>query len=366
LRKNNIELIERTYSGKKVLVTGHTGFKGAWLTCWLNLLGAEVLGYSLPPENDHDLYNQLNFKNKVHSVIGDIRDKKKIEKEILNFAPDFIFHLAAQPIVRHSYQFPVETYETNVIGTGNLLNSIRRLNSKCAIVLITTDKVYHNYEWIYPYRENDRLGGYDPYSSSKACCELLVESFANSYFHKSNFFEHQISIATARAGNVIGGGDWSKDRIIPDIVRALKESKTIEVRNPNSVRPWQHVIEPLGGYLLLGAHINQDHMEGGAWNFGPNSDDILAVEKLVLHSIQAWGSGEFIKTTTPEKLHEAGLLMLDISKSRQKLDWEPIFSSKMAIEITINWYKQFLDGKSAQDLILEDIKKYTKTEYKWS
>ncbi|MEQ8905491.1 CDP-glucose 4,6-dehydratase [Ekhidna sp.] len=357
MKKAEINLIQSTYRGKKVFLTGHTGFKGSWLSIWLEKLGAEVFGYSLAPENDYDLYNQLNFSDRHTSLFADIRDKKKFEKSILNFNPDFIFHLAAQPLVRYSYQHPVETYETNVIGTANLLNSMRKLTKKCAAIFITTDKVYHNNEWEYPYRENDRLGGYDPYSSSKACCELLIDSFSNSYFNNANFKEHNISISSARAGNVIGGGDWAADRIVPDIVRALKEGQTIEVRNPHSVRPWQHVIEPLGAYLLLGARSYNDHV-GGAWNFGPNANDILTVGELVDHAISIWGEGDY---TTPQKNddpHEAGLLMLDISKSQRKLNWNPRYSSKQAIEMTINWYKNFKEGASANELIKNDIDNY--------
>ncbi|MEO9482442.1 MAG: CDP-glucose 4,6-dehydratase [Ekhidna sp.] len=358
MKKSEIDLIQTTYSGKKVLVTGHTGFKGSWLITWLDMLGAEVMGYSLAPENDYDLYNQISSETKHQSIIADIRDKEQFEQAILNFNPDFIFHLAAQPLVRYSYEHPVETYETNVIGTANLLAGMRTLSKKCAAVLITTDKVYHNNEWDYPYRENDRLGGYDPYSSSKACCELLIDSFGKSYFNPSSYQEHKISLSTARAGNVIGGGDWAKDRIVPDIVRALEKSEAINVRNPLSVRPWQHVIEPLGAYMLLGAKSYNDHTMGGAWNFGPNTNDILTVGELANHAISIWGEGTITSPEVADGPHEAGLLMLDISKAYRKLNWEPKYTSAEAVAISINWYKNFLAGEKAHQLIKNDINNY--------
>lgn len=358
MKKAEIDLIQKTYKGKKVLVTGHTGFKGSWLISWLDMLGADALGYSLAPENDYDLYNQIEGSITHQSIIADIRDKSRFEKAIVDFNPDFIFHLAAQPLVRYSYEHPVETYETNVIGTANLLAGMRNLTKKCAAVLITTDKVYHNNEWDHPYRENDTLGGYDPYSSSKACCELLIDSFGKSFFNPSTYAEHEVSLSSARAGNVIGGGDWAKDRIVPDIVRALDKDQAINVRNPQSVRPWQHVIEPLGAYLLLGARSYNDQAIEGAWNFGPNTNDILTVGELVNHAITTWGKGEYTSPEVNDGPHEAGLLMLDISKSQRKLNWQPKYTSKEAIEITINWYKDFLEGENAHQLIKNDINNY--------
>ncbi len=358
MKKGEIDLIQKSFKGKKVLVTGHTGFKGSWLISWLDILGAEILGYSLAPENDYDLYNQIKDSIQHDSIIADIRDKQKFEKAVVDFQPDYIFHLAAQPLVRYSYEHPVETYETNVIGTANLLAGMQKLTKKCAAVFITTDKVYHNNEWDHPYRENDTLGGYDPYSSSKACCELLIDSFGKSFFNQENYKDHQISLSTARAGNVIGGGDWAKDRIVPDIVRALKKNESINVRNPQSVRPWQHVIEPLGAYLLLGARSYNDHKIGGAWNFGPNTNDIVTVGELVDSAISVWGEGEYTSPTANDGPHEAGLLMLDISKSLRKLNWQPAYTSKEAIEITIKWYKDFLQGGNADELIKNDINNY--------
>ena len=285
---------EKVYRDKKVFLTGHTGFKGSWLLVWLHSLGAKVKGYALAPENSEDLYNQINGDGLCESVIADIRDKDRLKEEIISFQPDFIFHLAAQPLVRLSYELPVYTFEVNTLGTAYVLDALRYVEKACNVIIITTDKVYENKEWHYPYRENDRLGGYDPYSASKATAELVVGSFQNSFFNKKEYARHKKSISSARAGNVIGGGDWAKDRIIPDIVRALQQNKNIEVRNPYAVRPWQHVIEPLSGYLLLGQKLVEDPIKyAEAWNFGPVQDDTFTVQDLVKEAISVWGSGHY-------------------------------------------------------------------------
>jgi CDP-glucose 4,6-dehydratase len=344
---NYRDLFTKTYKGKKVFLTGHTGFKGAWLLAWLNILGANVKGYSLAPQNELDLFNSINGTQLCESIIADIRDKDRLKKEILDFQPDFIFHLAAQPLVRYSYSIPVETFEVNAIGTGNVLDSLRFLNKPCTVIIITTDKVYENKEWHYPYRENDRLGGYDPYSASKACAEILVTSFRNSFFNIDNYNIHKKIISTARAGNVIGGGDWSMDRIIPDIARALKNEQAIEVRSPNAVRPWQHVLEPLSGYLLLGATLNtQPTKSFDSFNFGPNASESLTVLEVVQKAISTWGSGTFVDISNIDKPHEANLLTLDISKTINLLKWQPKLNNKEAIEWTIDWYK-----KSKTDIV---------------
>lgn len=329
------------YQGKKVFLTGHTGFKGAWLAAWLHSLGATVKGYALEPESDACLYNSLKLTELCDSVIADIRDRKKLSDEIISFKPDFIFHLAAQPLVRRSYRIPAETFEVNVAGTANLLEAVRDLPGKCTVVIITTDKVYENKEIDVLYKESDSLGGYDPYSASKACTELVVSSFRNSFFNTAQFSSHNKAIASARAGNVIGGGDFSEDRIIPDIVRALKNQLTIDVRNPHAVRPWQHVLEPLGGYLLLGGLLNNNSEKySGAYNFGPLPADHLTVEELVKLSINVWGSGNWKDTSDPSQPHEATLLKLDITKAAEQLNWKPKLDAAKAIEWTINWYKQ--------------------------
>jgi CDP-glucose 4,6-dehydratase len=341
----NFQQLENTYKGKKVFLTGHTGFKGAWMLKTLSLLGAEIKGYALEPQTPNDLFYLIEGDKLCESVIADLRDKKRLESEIVDFQPDFIFHLAAQPLVRLSYEIPAETFEVNVIGTANVLDGVKLLQKKCSVVLITTDKVYHNNEWEYPYRENDRLGGYDPYSASKACAELLIDSYRNSFFNTKNYDRHLKGIAVARAGNVIGGGDWSKDRLIPDIVRSLMANKPVVIRNPNAVRPWQHVLEPVVGYLSLGMHLEKQPINfAQAYNFGPQSEDALSVEKMIQLSIAIWGSGEYKIEKESNQPHEAGLLKLDISKVKSDLDWAPKMSSQKTLDLTLNWYKLFLQN----------------------
>ena len=327
------------YKSKKVFVTGHTGFKGSWLVAWLYQLGAITKGYALEPEHNDCLYNLLP-QNYCESVIADIRDKEKLSAEILSFQPDYIFHLAAQPLVRRSYEIPAETFEVNAIGTANLLEAVKKLDKSCSIIIITTDKVYENKEADILYKENDRLGGYDPYSASKACTELVINSFRNSFFNKATFQTHQKNIVSARAGNVIGGGDYSDDRIIPDIVKALQKKENINVRNPNSVRPWQHVLEPLGGYLLLGALVNENTEKlSDAYNFGPEANDHLTVGALVNIALKVWGVGNWENKLSENQPHEAGLLKLDISLAKNELNWSPKLPSAAAVKWTMDWYK---------------------------
>ena len=341
----NFQQLEKTYKGKKVFLTGHTGFKGAWMLKTLYLLGAEIKGYALEPQTPNDLYHLIEGEKLCESVIADLRDKKRLESEIIAFQPDFVFHLAAQPLVRLSYEIPSETFEVNAIGTANVLDAIRLLDKKCDVVLITTDKVYHNNEWVYPYRETDRLGGYDPYSASKACTELVIDSYRNSFFNTKNYDSHKKGIAVARAGNVIGGGDWSKDRLIRDIVRALIANETITIRNPKSVRPWQHVLEPVIGYLSLGMHLENDPIEfSQAYNFGPQSEDALSVEEMVKAAIDSWGSGEYQIEQDSNQPHEAGLLKLDISKVAAALCWHPKMNATQTVDFTLSWYKEFVNN----------------------
>jgi CDP-glucose 4,6-dehydratase len=352
--------LRSTYAGKKVFLTGHTGFKGSWLLYWLHLLGAEVKGYALAPDSEPSLYKLLAGDSLCQSVIADLNDRATLEQELLSFRPDFIFHLAAQPLVRLSYDIPVETFATNAIGTANLLDATRRLDKPCTVVLITTDKVYENQEWVYPYRENDRLGGYDPYSASKACAELVINCYTQSFFNPATYEQHRKGIAVGRAGNVIGGGDWAKDRIIPDIVRALEVKQAVQVRNPAAVRPWQHVLEPLGGYLLLGSHLASDPVRYvGAWNFGPHLQDTLPVSALVDTALQAWGEGKYETPALAGQPHEAGLLKLDISKAVNQLNWQPRYSAAESIGITIAWYKALANQHhTAADLVRADIEAY--------
>lgn len=352
----NQDNIDHYYNNKKVFVTGHTGFKGSWFITWLHLAGAKIKGYALK-EDDKSLFKtvapNLNFEN----VTADIRDKQKLRAEILNFQPDFIFHFAAQSLVRRSYEIPAETFEINTLGTANLLECIISLKNKCSVIIITTDKVYENKETDYHYKETDILGGYDPYSASKACTEIVVNSFRNSFFDFNKYKYHQKVIATARAGNVIGGGDWNKDRIIPDIIHSLSSGKAIPIRNPNAVRPWQHVLEPISGYLLLGALLDQKPEQySAAYNFGPEKNDHLPVKQLAEIAISCWGKGTWVDASDNSQPHEADLLQLDISKAKNELYWSPKLNSKEAIEWTIDWYEQTDENKF--NYTLQQIKSY--------
>lgn len=350
------ELLRNTYAGKKVFLTGHTGFKGSWLLAWLHQLGAHVTGYALAPESEPNLYTLLQGDALCHSIIADVCQRETLERALLDCQPDFIFHLAAQPLVRLSYEKPAETFQVNALGTAYLLDAVRRLDRPCSVVLITTDKVYENKEWVYPYRETDRLGGYDPYSASKACAELVINSYTQSFFNPATYELHRKGVAVGRAGNVIGGGDWAADRIVPDVVRALTANQQAQVRNPQAVRPWQHVLEPLGGYMLLGAHLAaQPTRYTGAWNFGPHLQDALPVAELVKISLEAWGGGQYHTPTQVGQPHEAGLLKLDISKAINELNWRPKYNAAESIHKTISWYKAYSNGQDATALVKADI-----------
>ena len=351
--------LKNHYAGKKVFVTGHTGFKGAWLTQLLVSFGAIVRGYALAPEGAINLFNASGLANQIDSQYADLRDQETLKQAIADFQPDYVFHLAAQPLVRLSYDKPIETFDVNVLGTAHVLEALKYVHRPCSVVLITTDKVYQNIEQHYLYQEDDRLGGYDPYSASKACCELVIDSYRNSFFPPARYANHQKGIAVARAGNVIGGGDWSADRLMPDIARALQQEVKISIRNPHSVRPWQHVLEPLLGYLELGMKITENPFEfGQAYNFGPHASDALSVEAMVQMAIQSWGAGEYIVEVSDGNPHEAGLLKLSIEKAQQSLRWKPVYTAQIAVERTINWYKQFYAGKPASELMLNDIAHY--------
>lgn len=345
------------YSGKKVFLTGHTGFKGAWMTALLKELGADVKGYSLVHQTDKDLFPILFSSPDFNSIIDDIRNAASLSKEIISFQPDYIFHLAAQPLVRKSYKIPSETFEVNVVGTANLLEAATKLEKPCQVVIITTDKVYENKETNVHYNENDVLGGYDPYSASKACTELVVSSFRNSFFNTGRYEIHQKSIASARAGNVIGGGDQNEDRLVPDIVNALMINKAIDVRSPSSIRPWQHVLEPLTGYLLLGTYMKENPVKyATAFNFGPLPDDHMTVKELVEAAIEIWGNGSWNNLSDPNAPHEAGILQLSIEKAMSQLQWTPKLDAKQAVEWTINWYKQ--EARDKIDYTYHQINQY--------
>ena len=351
------------YRGKKVLITGNTGFKGSWLSQWLVLLGANVYGYALEPTGNNALFNQLNLAKKTNSSFNDIRDLTKLKDFIQEVKPDIIFHLAAQALVRESYEDPIYTIETNINGTVHVLEAVRQLKLSTNIVIVTSDKCYDNKEWIHGYRENDPMGGFDPYSVSKGAAELIVSAWRNSYFSTDKYDDHGVKLASARAGNVIGGGDWSNDRIIPDCIRALKNKSKIVVRNPLATRPWQHILESLGGYLLLGSKlIDQDEKElvkyCSGFNFGPFSVSNKPVKILVEQVIESWGEGEWT-FNKDDAYHEAFLLNLSIDKAFHLLNWQPTWNFETTIKNTIDWYKQSLNSPSGIVQFTEDqINKY--------
>jgi CDP-glucose 4,6-dehydratase len=354
---NFIMELNELYFRKKVFVTGHTGFKGSWLVSVLSKLGAIVRGYALPADDPDALFNLIGGEQICESVFGDIRDKENFKKQIVDFQPDFIFHLAAQPLVRLSYKSPLETFEVNAIGTVNLLEAVKEIARPISVVIITTDKVYYNNEWTYPYRENDRLGGFDPYSCSKACAELIVDCYRNSFFNANSFSSHGKVIATARAGNVIGGGDRAKDRIIPDIIRSVETGNKLYIRNPYSIRPWQHVLESVYGYLLLGAKMKSDISLGTAWNFGPNQEDALTVQNIVQLAKGKCGDIDVLYESDKNSFHETKTLKLDISKSLQELSWKPRWNSSIAIEQTFDWYHKS-KKENPRELVFKQIENY--------
>jgi CDP-glucose 4,6-dehydratase len=340
-----------TYKNKKVLITGHTGFKGSWMSLWLTELGAKVIGYALEPPTETNLFEAINLKDKITHIIGDVRDEEHLISVFEKYQPEFVFHMAAQPLVRISYKEPKLTYETNVLGTVNVLEAVRKTNSVRVCVIITSDKCYENKEWVYGYRETDPVGGYDPYSSSKGCAELVTAAYEKSFFNPEDYrVSHNVALSSVRAGNVIGGGDWGEDRLIADCVRALSQNKTIVIRNPQATRPWQYVLEPLTGYLLLGALMYKEGAKySGPWNFGPNDESIITVEELIKLVIRYWGSGNYTMDTSSQP-HEAGFLKLDASKARALLGWKPIYDVYEALEKTINWYKNFYKGMRNEEL----------------
>ncbi|GGA86342.1 CDP-glucose 4,6-dehydratase [Puia dinghuensis] len=341
------------YRGKRVFITGHTGFKGAWLMAVLHLAGAGIKGYALAPEYENGLFDILGPLPGVDSCLADIRDKDRLKAEMLAFQPDYVFHLAAQPLVRRSYEMPADTFDINVTGTAHVLEAVMALEKPCSVVAVTTDKVYENKETGVLYKESDALGGHDPYSASKACAELVISSFRNCFFSPST----SRGLASARAGNVIGGGDWSRDRIIPDTARSLLSGRTIEVRNPVSVRPWQHVLEPLGGYLRLAILLHRDARRyAKAYNFGPLPQDHLSVKDLVETAIATWGQGAWKDISSAEAPHEAGLLKLDITMAREELYWTPRLDARQAIQWALEWYRQPV-GRQAE-YTFQQIKSY--------
>lgn len=356
-------MFNNIYKGKRIFLTGHTGFKGSWLCLWLNNLGAKVCGYSLAPNTNPSMFEELNIQEKIEkSIIGDILDYSKLEKAILDFKPEIIFHLAAQPLVRLSYSEPIKTYLTNVIGTLNVLDAARKCSSVKAFVNITTDKCYENKEVQRGYKEDEPMGGYDMYSSSKGCVEIMSSSFRRSFLQDENSY----AMATARAGNVIGGGDWALDRLIPDCIRGINDDLDIEIRNPIAVRPWQHVLEPLSGYLLLGQKLIENGQEfADGFNFGPKEENVLTVANVAQKVVEFYGRGNVI-VGKRSSLHEAGLLMLNIEKAKNILGWEPLYNAEEAIKNTVEWYKRFYSQQERMfDFTMKQIKNYEEN-IKWN
>ena len=347
------------FKGKTVLVTGHTGFKGSWLCIWLKELGANVVGYALEPYTERDNFVVSGLKDKITHITGDVRDFQKLSKVFEEYQPEFVFHLAAQAIVRESYESPKGTYDINVGGIVNVLECCRITDSVRVIINVTSDKCYENKEWVWGYRENDPMGGYDPYSSSKGCSELITAAYRKSFFNPIEFEKHGKSLSSVRAGNVIGGGDWQKDRIIPDCIRALESNKPIEIRNPNATRPWQHVLEPLSGYLLLASKMRKEPQKFcGAWNFGPNQDSIITVGEIADMIVAKWGRGSWIDKSDKSEPHEANLLSLDISKAKTYLKWATVWDTAKTIEKTVEWYKEY--GRVDQyQICVKHINEYT-------
>jgi CDP-glucose 4,6-dehydratase len=359
-----IDEIATTIAGRRVLVTGHTGFKGAWLALWLSELKAEVYGYALEPPTTPSLFEVAQVSEVLSGhILADVRDQVALARTVAEADPHVVFHLAAQSLVRESYIDPGGTVETNVLGTVNLLEAVRARKKPCAVVIVTSDKCYENREWVWGYRENDPLGGHDPYSMSKAAAELVVASWRRSFFPPERIAEHGVYVASARAGNVIGGGDWQRDRIMTDCVRALECGIPIRVRNPGSIRPWQHVLEPLSGYLLLATRMLSSKIEDAAtladaWNFGPAGDDVWSVGSLAAETIRLWGDGSWNEGSEPKKPHEARMLLLNCDKARQCLGWSPNWTAWRAVSETVAWHKARLSGESMRDVTLAQIRAF--------
>ena len=351
-----------SWRGRRVFLTGHTGFKGGWLALWLTQLGATVRGYALDPSSEPNLLTVARVGSVIEDVRGDIRDAAKLERAMQEFAPEVVFHLAAQPLVRHSYEDPIGTFETNVIGTARVLDSVRRTPSVAAVVSVTTDKCYENKEWVWPYRETDPLGGYDPYSSSKACAEIVSASFRQSYFPVEKLGKvdgHGVGVATARAGNVIGGGDWSSDRLIPDLVRGFLSGKPVLIRRPHAIRPWQHVLEPLHGYIRLAEKLlTHEPRFAAAYNFGPNESDARSVAWIAEQMTGFWGEGASWVVDDALSPHEAGYLKLDSSRARAELGWTPQLRLSEALELLVSWYQAWREGADMHACTLQQIEQY--------
>lgn len=347
------------WRGRRVFVTGHTGFKGSWLALWLNRLGARIAGYALDPCTEPNLFTLASVREIVTDVRGDIRDYSRLESSMTEFAPEVVFHLAAQPIVRRGYADPVGTYSSNVMGTVHVLEAVRKTPTVRAVVCVTTDKCYQNQGWVWPYRESDRLGGYDPYASSKACAEIITAAYRRSFFPDERLHEHHVALSTARAGNVIGGGDWSEDRLVPDLVRGFCSGNPILIRRPEAVRPWQHVLDPLQGYLMLAAKLfAQDAQFGCSYNFGPNTEEIWPVERIATKLVALWGEAASWIRDSQTSMHEDHVLRLDASKARLELGWKPRLGIETALEWTVSWYRAWKRGDDLAELSGKQIAQY--------
>jgi len=351
-----INLFDGVYKGKRVLITGHTGFKGSWLALWLEQMGADVIGYSLEAPTRPNHFELLDIN--MVSIIGDIRDSKKLESIFQEYRPEIVFHLAAQPLVRLSYKEPVETFETNVMGTINVYEACRNAKSVRAIVNVTSDKCYENKEWIWGYKETDPMGGYDPYSASKGASELVTSSYRNSFFNNEKYGkDHNVLLASCRAGNVIGGGDWAEDRLIPDMMKAVSLGNKVHIRNPNATRPWQHVLEPLGGYLMIGQKLLEGKVAfADGWNFGPSDENSITVYDVVKNVQKSWNLIDYV-IDDGNHVHEANLLKLDCSKAHFRLQWYPVWNTEKTFEKTVEWYKNFYS--SGKVISLEQLHEYS-------
>ena len=347
------------WAGKRVFLTGHTGFKGSWLSLWLQSMGAHVTGFALPPPTTPSLFEVAHVADGMQSVMGDVRDLVSLQKAMGDAKPEIVIHMAAQALVRHSYDNPVETYSTNVMGTVHLLEAVRGTPSVKAVVNVTSDKCYENREWVWGYRENGPMGGFDPYSNSKGCAELVTAAYRNSYFHPEKYKEHGVAIGSGRAGNVIGGGDWAEDRLIPDVMRAIAQGRPVRIRNPHSTRPWQHVLEPLSGYLLLAQGLYEQRSKfAEGWNFGPNDEDVKPVQWIVEKLTRSWGEGASWVLDGGDHPYEAHYLKLDCSKAKARLDWHPRWHLEDTLSAIIEWHQALRDDKNMRTLSLQQIKQY--------
>ncbi|WP_205523423.1 CDP-glucose 4,6-dehydratase [Rhodopseudomonas sp. BR0C11] len=354
-----LDVTPEFWRGKRVFLTGHTGFKGSWLSLWLQSMGAELTGYALQPPTTPSLFEQARVGDGMTSITADIADLEQLVRVMRQARPEIVIHMAAQSLVRYSYDHPVETYLTNVMGTVHLLDAVRQTAGVKAVVNVTSDKCYDNREWVWGYREVDAMGGYDPYSNSKGCSELVSSSYRQSFFNPRDYAVHGVALATARAGNVIGGGDWARDRLVPDIVAAFGKGQPVHIRNPHAIRPWQHVLEPLSGYLELAERVFNDGPAcAEAWNFGPSDDDARPVAWIVEQMAGLWGEGAGWRVDDGVHPHEAGYLKLDVSKARSRLNWHPMLPLGEALKLVVDWAKRREAGADARELTLEQIMSY--------